>query len=325
MRDYSKVSPKFWTGSTGRQIRKLGHQAQVISFYAFTCPSANMIGLYYLSLPTLCHETGSPLEGALKALRSLSEAGFCHYSEEHEQLFVPNMAREQIGETLTKKDNRHKAVVRELEQYRKSPFFNQFLRIYKDCFELEAVEFEPEPPSPLEGPSEPLQRGGESPLRSQEQEQEQEQKQEQEQDSEQTHVEFGNSTAVESEPPEPQSKIPIEVVQRVFDHWRTTHSHPRAILDDGRKRLIRRALSRYSEADLCQSITGFLSSPHHMGENDRNTVYDDIEVMLRNSKQVEMGLRFHSQPQQPQLSALGKKNVAATHDWLPPELRNAAK
>jgi hypothetical protein len=170
VRDYAKTSPRFWTGETGRLIRKFGAPTQVIAFYLFTCPNSNMIGLYYLPLPTLCHETGSTLEGASKALLSLSEVGFAYYDEESELVFLPNMAREQIGDRLMKKDNRHKAVLRELEQFRKSSFFNDFLHIYRHSYELHDVVPNDQVRRASQAPSEPL--------RSQEQEQEQKQKQE---------------------------------------------------------------------------------------------------------------------------------------------------
>jgi hypothetical protein len=169
VRDYSKVSPRFWTGETGRELRKLGKQTQVIAFYLFTCPSANMLGLYYLAMPTLCHETGSPLQGAMKALRSLKEVNFAYYDLPSEQVYVPNMAREQIGERLERRDNRHKAVLNELQRLRKTPFFNDFLSRYRTPFELQDVEIEPALVSPFGGPTEPL--------RSQNQNQEQKQEQ----------------------------------------------------------------------------------------------------------------------------------------------------
>lgn len=193
MRDYSKVSPRYWTGDTGRQIRALGREAQVIAFYLFTCPHANMLGLYYLSLPTLCHETGIPLEppsegvrspfkGARETLRSLENIGFAHYDEKTEHVYIPNMAREQIGERIKEKDNRHVSVLKELESLRKTPFFNDFVLRYRDAYRLHDVPLNKPLGSPSEGTPKPLARGSNgalSPLRSQEQEQEQEQKQEQ--------------------------------------------------------------------------------------------------------------------------------------------------
>jgi hypothetical protein len=169
MRTYSVISPSFWTGATGRAIRALGPDAQVISLYVISCPSSTMIGLYYIPLPTLCHETGCSIEGASKALLSLGEIGFCHYDTESEQIWVPEMAKWQIGEQLDATDKRIKAIRRVLKHLGNSPFITAFLDRYSNAFHL----------ADMEG----LQRGIEAPsmpLRSQKQEQEQNQKQEQE-------------------------------------------------------------------------------------------------------------------------------------------------
>ncbi len=116
-------------------------------------------------------------------------------------------------------------------------------------------------------------------------------------------------------PPEPGD------VEKVFSHWQTVHQKPKAQLDDKRRALIRRALKHYSEADLCQAIAGYLNSPHHMGQNERNTVYDSIELLLRDSEHIDAGLKFYAQPPRTNLSDRTRKNVAATADWRPPELR----
>jgi hypothetical protein len=114
-----------------------------------------------------------------------------------------------------------------------------------------------------------------------------------------------------------------DAVDRIFGHWRTTHGHPKARLDAKRRKLIRDALDGYSEADLCQAISGYLNSPHHMGQNDRATVFDDVEIFLRDSKHIDAGLAFYAEPPRTDLSALTRKNVAAIEDWRPPEARNA--
>jgi hypothetical protein len=153
-------------------------------------------------------------------------------------------------------------------------------------------------------------------------------------------VEFGNSTASgespkaleldlqkppEPEPPDPKAERRA-AAGRIFDHWRITHEHERAQLEDKRLKLIFKALdSGYSEADLCQAITGYLNSPHHMGENDRNTKYDSIELMLRGSKFIDQGLKFYAEPPRTERSKLMRRNLSATAGWMPPELRNAAK
>lgn len=161
-REYGKIASTFWTGETGRAIRNMGGDAQRVALYLLTCPLSNMIGLYYLPIPVICHEVGISQQGALKALRSLSEGGFAYYSESAEHVFVPAMAAHQVDERLSPNDNRVKAVAKEWQAMRKSPFYMDFYKRYVDAFHL------PEP-SPFEAPSKPL--------RSQEQEQEQEQEQ----------------------------------------------------------------------------------------------------------------------------------------------------
>lgn len=177
MRDYSKVKPTFWTGPTGKAIRQQGGDAQRVAFYLMTCPNANMLGLYYLAMPTLCHEVGISMEGASEALRRLSEVSFAYYDDESEHAWVPEMASYQIGEGLDPKDNRHKGVLKELESLRKSPFFNAFLERYREPFNLQGVRKSTSKTkglaSPFEAPSK--------------QEQEQEHKQEQDQERENQH------------------------------------------------------------------------------------------------------------------------------------------
>lgn len=111
-------------------------------------------------------------------------------------------------------------------------------------------------------------------------------------------------------------------VDVVFDHWRKVHNHPRAQLDLKRRTLILERLRQYPEADLCASISGYLNSPHHMGQNKQATKYDDIENFLRDAKHVDMGLKFFAEPPANQ-STQTRKNVAATDGWTPPEYRNA--
>ena len=43
-RDYAIVTPQFWTGTTGREIRARGRDAQLVALYLMTSPHANMLG-----------------------------------------------------------------------------------------------------------------------------------------------------------------------------------------------------------------------------------------------------------------------------------------
>jgi hypothetical protein len=131
----------------------------------------------------------------------------------------------------------------------------------------------------------------------------------------------------EKKPPNPLSGGMVSretnSVERVFDHWRVTHKHPQAQLDPKRRKLITAALRTYDEATLCQSITGYLSSPHHMGQNERATVYDDIGLMLRDATHIDAGLKFYANPPRADLSAQTRRIIDQTEGWQPPELRRA--
>lgn len=127
---------------------------------------------------------------------------------------------------------------------------------------------------------------------------------------------------------EQQNYVPQErdggAVGRIFEHWKTDYGHPKATLDAKRRRLIQEALKGYDEDTLRQAISGFRNSSHHMGQNDKRVVYDDIELFLRDAKHIDMGLKFARAPPAMRLSSLTQRNVDATADWTPPEMRNAA-
>jgi uncharacterized protein YdaU (DUF1376 family) len=83
----------------------------------------------------------------------------------------------------------------------------------------------------------------------------------------------------------------------VFDHWRTRMNHPNAKLDDKRKKLIVQALKLgYTPADLIAAIDGCAKSPFHMGQNDRSTVYDGLDLILRDASKIDHFIKLNSQP-----------------------------
>lgn len=147
MRDHAIVSPHFWTGETGRQLRK-DADAQRIALYLMTCPSANMIGLYYIPIPLISHEVGISLQGASKGLVRLYEVGFCAYDAPSEVVFIYQMARYQIGEVIKDKDLRYGSVLKLLSQMRNCIFYNDFLTRYNEPFRLNLKPL----PSPLRAP-----------------------------------------------------------------------------------------------------------------------------------------------------------------------------
>lgn len=199
MREYGVVSPMFWIGETGRALRK-NPNAQRVAIYLMTAPSSEMTGVFYCPLSSILNDVGvfeaplkplispsegalegvySPLEGVKQAILTLMKLDFCFYDFESEFVFVKEMARWQVGESLKEKDNR----VVGLRKYVKSmpkPIAARFIERYNEDFKLgfdleNYAEWYKGKPSPSKAPSKPLTRGYIEPLRSQEQEQEQEQ------------------------------------------------------------------------------------------------------------------------------------------------------
>lgn len=169
MRFYRAVAPTFWTGETGRLLRSMGRDEQLLALFLVTNPNTNIIGLYHLPLVFIAHYLNWTTEGAYKGLMRLEEGGFSYYDGASEVVFVPEMAAFQMGETISPKDKRFAGVIKEWNQWRKSKFYMDFYRRYKDVYCL------PEPPG-AEAPSKGLPVL--FPLQEQEQEQIQEQEQE---------------------------------------------------------------------------------------------------------------------------------------------------
>lgn len=152
MRDYAKISPAFWTGQTGRKLRSLGPECQLLGLYLITTHHANMLGLYYLPLAYVHADTGLSLEGASKGLASLSEAGFCLYDPASEWVFVVEMARFQVlkdGEPLDPKDKRAMGIQKDYRTFPENPFLLPFFQKYASSFHLSVPRGEPWEGMPL--------------------------------------------------------------------------------------------------------------------------------------------------------------------------------
>lgn len=267
MRDYSKVGPQFWIGKTGKALRKHGFEAQMVGLYLLTSPHANMLGLYYVPKTFIAHETGLGMEGASKGLQGCIEAGFCHYDEDSEMVWVIEMARFQIADQLKDKDLRIKGVQSEYDSLPENPFLAAFYDMYASAFCMSSKRDES---SPLEAPSKPLP--------SQEQEQEQEQKQEQDQ------------ALVERRVASPDR----DVIAEVFAYWQKTMNSPGSKLDDKRRKAIVNALKLYEPRQVCEAILGCSRSVWHMGQNDRHRKFNGLDLILRDAEHIDMFVELAS-------------------------------
>lgn len=136
MRDYAKVSPKFWTGETGQELARRGSDALVVALYLMTSPHSNMLGLYYQPVLYLAEETGLTPEGASKGLNDCIEAGFCRYDLATKMVWVVEMASYQIGSELSANDKRCKGIIRDYAALPNCPFLGSFFDRYAKAFHL---------------------------------------------------------------------------------------------------------------------------------------------------------------------------------------------
>jgi hypothetical protein len=181
MREYAKVAPQFWIGRTGQELRHFGPKVQLVALYLLTGPQATMLGLYYLPLPLIAHETALSTQEVMKVLERLAEVGFAYYDRRTEFIWVPEMARYQIGERLDPADNRVKAVHKGFADLPDNPYLSAFYDKYQRAYHLPLRRASEAPSQLLQS----LSGAPSKPLPSQEHEQEHEQAHEQEQEGEQ--------------------------------------------------------------------------------------------------------------------------------------------
>lgn len=92
---------------------------------------------------------------------------------------------------------------------------------------------------------------------------------------------------VEQARPADPDPIGSEQVEQVFAAWQQSTGKHRAVLDPKRQRLIRGALKSHGLEVTLLAVRGWENSPHHRGENERGTVYNDLELLLRDAKHIE--------------------------------------
>jgi hypothetical protein len=96
------------------------------------------------------------------------------------------------------------------------------------------------------------------------------------------------------DPPAPThpAPTPIDETIIVFTHWVTTLRNTgrgvKPVLSDERRRKIRKALDMYGLDTCLAAIDGCAKSAFHMGANARTKRYDDISLILRDAKHIEM-------------------------------------
>ncbi|MBI2790895.1 MAG: hypothetical protein HYX61_02955 [Gammaproteobacteria bacterium] len=78
------------------------------------------------------------------------------------------------------------------------------------------------------------------------------------------------------------------IISEIFEYWKAKMNHPRAKLDEKRKKIIKAAFKQgYSLEELKLAIEGCHKTPYNMGVNPQKKKYDDIGLILRDSSHIE--------------------------------------
>jgi len=113
-------------------------------------------------------------------------------------------------------------------------------------------------------------------------------------------------------------------INAVFDYYKSTLNHPRAKLDEKRKRCVRMRLQNgYSVDDIKIAIDGCLASPYHQGENKRNQVYDSLELICRDAEHIDRFIKLAKDPNAKLISAKGRQARQNGQTWL--QMRQAKR
>lgn len=127
----------------------------------------------------------------------------------------------------------------------------------------------------------------------------------------------GKGKGREKEGVQPTVPANAETVE-VFEYWKQVMNHPQAKLDSKRAKAIgARLKDGYSVGDLCQAVDGCRKSPHHMGQNERRTIYDDIELICRDGSHVDGFIKnFQQAPSAGQRSSAQQQTLNNLQAYL---------
>lgn len=94
--------------------------------------------------------------------------------------------------------------------------------------------------------------------------------------------------------------------EQVFQEWQRVHNKPKAQFSPERRRKVEARLKDYPIEMLIAAVRGCKKSPHHQGQNDTGTKYDDLELICRDGKHVETFAAMETSP--PEQAMGGVKN-----------------
>ena len=85
-------------------------------------------------------------------------------------------------------------------------------------------------------------------------------------------------------------------VSEIFAYWQSAMNSPRSKLGADKKKKILTALKTYSIEEIKKAILGCAMTPFNMGDNDQQTKYNGLELILRNSEKIDKFISHADNP-----------------------------
>ena len=109
---------------------------------------------------------------------------------------------------------------------------------------------------------------------------------------------------------------PLDPAETIFVFWQKVMGSPKSVMDTKRKTLIANALKNYAPADICKAIRGCSKSPHNMGQNDRNTKYNGLNLILRDAEHIDYFINLDTTTAKPAAETIEQMNARLTAEFL---------
>lgn len=267
MRDYGKVYSAFWQD---QDMRDLSEDGRHMALYLMTCPHGNMLGCFRLPDGYASEDLKWSSERVQKGFDELFHAAFAYRCGSTSLVFI----RKYLNWNQFENPNVGKAAVKLFEAMRGVDMMKALvagaLREFQPFFPAHILDA-------FESDSKPFQNPFEL--------------------SSKTRTIARAIAKPEPEPkPEPEQTLvdrrdaPLDhdPVPEIFAYWQKCMKSDRSKLDRKRIDKIRAALKLgYTPRQLCEAILGCSRSPWNMGQNDRNTKFNSLGLILRDADHID--------------------------------------
>lgn len=105
-------------------------------------------------------------------------------------------------------------------------------------------------------------------------------------------------------------------VDLVWAHYRTHRPKVRVLSTKVRGLIVKRLAETYSVDDLRAAIDGNFRSPYHCGQNDTQTEYHNLELIVRDSEKVQQFIDHAEAADKPVLNAKSQRTARAAESFV---------